>query len=204
MKHRNELSCIGVDQSYQRTGISIAVDNRLVAVSSIDLLKFKTKSEKRTALHDKIVTALHVTTSKTERTVCVLERVRTFSDGALSVPYIKSMGALNAVVVDACYEAGVEVYSIDTRCWKSHIIGTSKPLENKYGILPKKWPTIQWFMREHKNFEKCVLVQASKAKKKGIIIKDGVRYTINDDACDSAAIALSYFTIAKEMFKPEN
>ena len=49
------IACIGIDQSYKRTGISISVDGKIKLISSIDLHKIKTKTEKRHIFLDDIV-----------------------------------------------------------------------------------------------------------------------------------------------------
>ena len=41
-------TCIGIDQSYKNTGVSIAVDGKLASVSSIRLDKLQSKPLKRT------------------------------------------------------------------------------------------------------------------------------------------------------------
>ena len=45
---------VGIDQSYNNTGISIAADGKLVKVRSIQLDSYKTNSEKRRALANTI------------------------------------------------------------------------------------------------------------------------------------------------------
>lgn len=192
-------TCIGIDQSYRNTGISIAQNGKLVEVGSIRLDKYKSKSEKRKMLECSLKDLLYK--SKLEDTVCVIERIRTFSQGFISTDYIKSIGALNAVIIDTMYEYGIEVYSIDTRAWKSGVIGTSKPKANKYGISDKKWPTIQWLYHEHREFWKAVVTPSKKHD--GVIMYKGTPYEVNDDACDSAAIALSWSLCGKEKFKLE-
>lgn len=197
---------IGVDQSYQRTGVSIAKDGELLYVSSINYEGLKTKSEKRD------MTRIDV--QKLCRYCCnefdyaefnlVLERTRQFSDGFISIPYIKAMGALNASVIDVAKNYGFECWSIDTRAWKSGVVGSSKPLDNPYGVNPKKWRTILWFINEHSNMKKQIMVPASKRVKKGVLTtKSGKRFLVNDDACDSAGIALSWFKCSADKFMGE-
>lgn len=195
-------TCIGIDQSYKNTGVSIAVDGKLASVSSIRLDRLQSKPLKRTALRDYLESLLDASGSlDTKDTVCVIERIRTFSQGFISTDYIKSIGALNAVIIDTMYRHGIEVYSIDTRAWKSGVIGTSKPEQNKYGISDKKWPTIKWLYKNHREFWEDVVTPTK--KKKGVMMYKGVKYEINDDACDSAAIALSWSVCTPDKFKLE-
>ena len=121
----------------------------------------------------------------------IIERIRLQSQGFINIDYIKSIGALNAVIVDCAKEFNLPVYSVDTRAWKSAIVGTSKPQNNKLGIDPEKWPTIQFIKRL--GYEDKILLPVSNRKKKGVFEKNGKRYTYNDDAADSACIALYGF-----------
>ena len=194
---------IGVDQSYQRTGVSIAKDGELLYVSSINYDGLKSKSEKRDMTRIEIQKLCRYCCNEFDNAELnlVLERTRQFSDGFISIPYIKAMGALNASVIDVAKNYGFECWSIDTRAWKSGVVGSSKPLDNPYGVNPKKWRTILWFINEHSDMKKHVMVPASKRVKKGVLTtKSGKRFLVNDDACDSAAIALSWFKCSADKF----
>ena len=199
---------IGVDQSYQRTGVSVVIDGQLMMVSSIGYAGLETKTEKRNLTRARIEELCRKLSetfceSDTQR-VLVLERTRQFSDGFLSVPYIKSMGALNASIIDVATSFGFSCWSVDTRAWKSGVVGTSKPLDNPYGINPKKWPTILWLINRHPEFKHDVMVEASKRAKKGVLsTKSGKRFLVNDDACDSAAIAMSWSLCSPDKFMAE-
>ena len=161
---------IGVDQSYTRTGISIAADGKLLKVSSIAFRGHRSKSDKRKALSGMIRRILSLNASKAHSVRLICERIRTFSyagkgrDGKgksfLNINYIKCTGALIATLVDVSAEFGIEVYSVDTRSWKSKIVGTSKG---------GKEPTLKYV--------KSIGFDCGK----------------NDDAADSACIALYGF-----------
>lgn len=186
---------IGIDQSYSNTGISICKNGELINIRSIHLTSLKDNSSKRKHL-GKVLYTLFSKVSKIANTdvtevYIIIERIRLQSQGFINIDYIKSIGALNAVIVDCAKEFNLPVYSVDTRAWKSAIVGTSKPQKNKYGIDPEKWPTIQFVCKM--GYEEKILIPVSKRKKKGVIIKNGVRYTYNDDAADSACIALYGF-----------
>ncbi len=201
--------CVGVDQSYKRTGVSVAVNNRLVKCRSIDLSGFQTKAEKRTAVRGFVSSCLDACLAKYDDVTVVLERTRTFSQRFLSVPYIKSMGALNAVVADEAFFHGLECYSIDTRAWKSGVVGTCKPAtHDRWGMDPKKLPTAEWLSREDpRRFKRAVIELPEKSRRaKGTFIdeKTGKRLEINDDLCDSAAIALSWFRCDPDKFQRED
>lgn len=183
---------IGIDQSYKRTGISIAADGVLLKVSSIDLSGYESRSEARKALRRLLVRILEKNALKSLRTVCIVERVRQFSHGFISMPYITGWGALTAVIVDVCADFGIPVYSVDTRCWKAQVIGTSKPKANRYGVPDEKYPCVEWV--RSKGFEGAILERVEGRRTKGTFIaSDGVRMAYNDDAADSAGIAMFAF-----------
>lgn len=182
---------IGIDQSYNNTGISIVADGKLVKVKSIWLDKYKSNSNKRRALANTLSGLLRSVCQKGKEVICIIERIRLQSKGFLNIDYIKSIGALNSVIVDICNEYNVPVYSVDTRCWKSQVIGTSKPLSNKYGVPEEKWPTVKWLIKQ--GWEESILMPVEGRKTKGTFIRDGQKYMYNNDAADSAGIAMFGF-----------
>jgi hypothetical protein len=191
---------IGIDQSYKNTGISIAVDGQIKTISNYRLDCFNNNSEKREKLSNKLQNVFQKYSEKSRQqdfSLCVIiERIRLLSQGFLNIDYIKSIGALNALIIDVAYQYDIPVYSVDTRAWKSQIIGTSKPKNNKYKIDPNKWPTILWLIQN--GYEDQILRPVSNRKKNGIVkIIDGQNYTYDDDAADSACIALYGFVDEK-------
>ena len=182
---------IGIDQSYQNTGVSIVVDGRLKDVKSIRLDKYKNNSQKRGVLHTKLQHLMSDVTNKSNSVVCIVERARLHGGPTsfVNIDAIKAMGALTATIVDVMDQYGVKVYSVDTRCWKSQVIGTSKPQSNNYGVPEEKWPTIRWCIRQ--GFEQKLLVDVSATRKqKGTFVRAGKKYQYNNDAADSAGIAM--------------
>ena len=95
---------IGIDQSYNNTGISIAADRKLVKVRSLQLDSYKTNSDKRRALANTLDGLLKAVCPKVREVVCIIERIRLRSQGFLNIDYIKSIGALNSIIVDKCHE----------------------------------------------------------------------------------------------------
>lgn len=182
---------IGIDQSYNNTGISIAADGKLVKVRSIQLNSYKTNSDKRRALADTLDGLLRAVCQKAREVVCIIERIRLRSQGFLNIDYIKSIGALNSIIVDICHEHCIPVYSVDTRCWKAQVIGTSKPMSNKFGVPEEKWPTVKWLLKQ--GWEWAILQEVNGRKTKGTFIRDGQKYMYNNDAADSAGIAMFWF-----------
>ena len=192
---------VGIDQSYKNTGISIAADGKLKKVKSIQLDKYKSNSEKRRALANTLDGLLKVVCPKAKEVVCIIERIRLQSKGFLNMDYIKSIGALNSIIVDSCYKHNVPVYSVDTRCWKSQVVGTSKGMPNKYGVPEEKWPTVKWLLKQ--GWEQSILIPVEGKKTKGTFVKYGKKYMYNNDAADSAGIAMFGFIGEKDKLKEE-
>ena len=198
---------IGIDQSYKNTGVSICVDGKLRQVTSIPLESLECNSVKRNVLryklHNLFLKASRSLPGESRKVTVIIERIRLRSEGFLNIDYIKSIGALNALIVDEASKFNIPVFSVDTRAWKSAIVGTSKEKQNKYGIDPKKWPTILYV--KSLGFEESIKREVSSKKKKGVIEKDGERFTYNDDAADSACIALyGFIPESKQLLKEEH
>jgi hypothetical protein len=173
---------IGIDQSYTRTGISLAVDGKLMKVTSIPFRGPQSHTDKRKQISNIVTHILTKNSSRVSECIIICERIRTFSGGFLSTSYIKATGALIATIVDAAYPFGVKVFSVDTRCWKAAIVGSSKSDGNK------KLATIKYVAK--------LGFDLSSVNKKGKIIYD-------DDAADSACIAL-YGFVADQKLKEEH
>lgn len=184
---------IGIDQSYKNTGISIVADGKIKDIKSIRLEKYKSNSERRGVLRTRLEHLINVVADKTDSIVCVCEKARLHGGPTsfINIDAIKAMGALTATIVDVCAKYGIEVYSVDTRCWKSQVVGTSKPQANKYGVPEEKWPTVRWVVS--KGFEDNILIDVSGSKKtKGTFVRDDKKLMYNNDAADSAGIAMFY------------
>lgn len=194
--------CVGIDQSYENTGVSISADGKLLKVTSLYLGNLKSNSEKRSCLKNFLSKVIHKVKPKCENITCVIERIRLRSQGFINIDYIKSIGALNAVIVDVMSDDGIPVYSVDTRCWKAQIVGTSKPMDNKFGVPPEKWPTVQWCIS--KGFKDSILKNVSDSRKeKGTFRIGDKKYMYNNDAADSSAISMFLFDGDKSMLKVE-
>lgn len=189
MKYKQVV--IGIDQSYKNTGISVSADGRLLKVKSKHLEACESNSEKRRVLGETLDSLLKAVCGKAESVVCIIERIRLHSQGFLSIDYIKSIGALNAIVVDTCSKYDVTVFSVDTRCWKSQVVGTSKPKSNKFGVPDEKWPTVEWLIKQ--GFESSILIEVQGRKTKGTFVRNGAKFMYNNDAADSAAISMFWF-----------
>lgn len=199
---------VGIDQSYQRTGISIAADNKLLVVRSIDFNGCKTKTEKRKHLKEILNKILSSNFNKANEIVILVERIRTFSQGrnqnqgfGLKPDYLKSTGALIATIVDTAFEYNVPVYSVDTRSWKSKILGNSKTDAVKYKSFEKPEKAAAILFVQNKGFDVAMRNKDGSLKihKKG---KNEGKVYYDDDAADSACIAL-YAFVNKQNLKLE-
>lgn len=192
---------IGIDQSYNRTGISISADGKLLKVKSIDFAKYKNNTQKRNKLRHTLEKVSESVSLKGIEVICVIERIRLRSQGFLNINYIKSIGALNSIIIDVMTGMNIPVYSVDTRCWKSQVVGTSKPKKNKFGVPDEKWPTVKWCIE--KGFEFAILKEVTGRREKGTFIKNGIKYEYDNDASDSAAISQFYFVGDRNKLKKE-
>ena len=196
---------IGIDQSYTRTGITILKDKEVVEMFSLDYECCKNNSEKRTALEN----TLHemVLEHNIVNPLVITERIRLRSQGFLSEAYIKATGALIATIIDFFeYYNEITVYSVDTRSWKSQIVGSSKPLDNPYGINKEKYRTILYL--RSKGLLKHIVEPYTGRGKQGVInIKINGKKTpckINDDLADSYCIAMyGFLPESKQKLKEE-
>lgn len=185
---------IGIDQSYTRTGIAMAYKGKLKKIEYIDFRGLKKKTEKRRAVAEKLEKYIKVGLkyATPEEIVIVCEKIRTFSSQSsgveafameapiLSPNYIKATGALIASIVDVAFDYGIQVYSVDTRSWKSVVLGTSKPLcEPLEGVSnPQKIRAIKYIMEL--GFKKELEIIGPRNSLRGYC----------DDAADAACIAL--------------
>ena len=196
---------IGIDQSYTRTGITVLKDKEIVEMFSLNYECRKNNSEKRTALTNTLNEIM--IDNNIHDALVITERIRLTSQGFLSESYIKATGALIATIIDFFYYYNeIPVYSVDTRSWKSQIVGNSKPLDNPYGINPEKYRTIL-YMRD-KGLLKYIVEEYKGRGKKGVLnVKingQKVPCKVNDDLADSYCIAMyGFLPESKQKLKEE-
>lgn len=184
---------IGIDQSYTRTGITVLEDKKILGMHSVNFDGCKTNTEKREHLKHFIESLFD--NYNIDNVMVITERIRLRSQGFLSEFYIKSTGALIATIIDIFATYDIPVYSVDTRSWKSQIVGNSKPLENSYGINKEKYRTILYL--RSKGLLKHIVEPYTGRGKQGVVnIKINGKRTpckINDDLADSYCIAMYGF-----------
>lgn len=121
---------IGIDQSYTKTGVALVINGKVQEKKLINFKGCKNNTEKRKVIHrfiSKVLKSLPEVKSEPQDITIVCERIRTFSGKyGLKPAYLKSTGALIATIVDTAYDYGIKVYSVDTRAWKSQVVGNSK------------------------------------------------------------------------------
>ena len=64
-------------------------------------------------------------------------------------------------------------------------------MSNKYGVPEEKWPTIKWLIKQ--GWEDSILIPIEGRKTKGTFVRNGQKYMYNNDAADSAGIAMFWF-----------
>lgn len=202
MEKKYKLSCVGIDQSYKRTGISVSCDGTLKLVRSFDLHKMS-KHDARSKVARQADSAVMSALSKSEHVVVLLERIRLFSQQFISMPYILSMGMMNGAVYDniayhfedEMKSGKLEVMTVETRAWKKAVVGTTKGAANDYGVPENKWPSVMWLSDRYPQFEDSFMHKSkSKKKTKSSFEIDGSFYEYDDDAVDSACISLFPFS----------
>lgn len=189
---------IGIDQSYKRTGITVLKNKRIVRMMSVNYEGCKNNTDKREMLKsilEDIVHELVYITNNPHNITVITERIRLRSEGFISEDYIKATGALVATIIDLFHTYDIPVYSVDTKSWKNNVVGSSKPLDNPYGIDPKKYRTIV-YMRD-RGLLKYIVEEYKGRGKKGVLnVKirgQKVPCKINDDLADSYCIAMYGF-----------
>lgn len=198
---------IGIDQSYTRTGITILNDKKIICMKSLNFEDCKTNTDKRRYLTLYLREQINRLKRKNfDDIVIYTERIRLVSQKFISENYIKSTGALIATIIDVAQDYDIPVYSVDTRSWKSQIVGNSKPLQNPYGINPEKYRTILYI--KDKGLLKHIAEPYNGRGTKGVIqVKingEKVPCKINDDVADSYCIAMyGFLPESKQKLKEE-
>lgn len=183
-----EVPCIiGIDQSYTRTGIAVATKGKVRKAFSIDFKGTNTKTQKRLLLQSTLRKVIEMCLKKYDSSeiVVIAERIRTFTESdSLRVDVIKAHSALMAYIVDTAAEYGIKVFTVDTRAWKSRVLGTSKPVfEPLEGVEnPQKFGSVRKAIKL--GFGEQMKVKSCKTRS----------FKYNDDMADAICISLYGFT----------
>jgi hypothetical protein len=181
---------IGIDQSYTRCGISWGINGKLLKVKSIDFEGLESRSEKRREIRRVLSLLLPKCKSRATETIIICERISTFRKSFGSKKnmqgsnpgYLKMTGALVATIVDIAAEYDVPVYSVDTRAWKSQVVGSSKARKKK-GKRDAKSETVEFV--QNLGFDLFI--------REKLVGKNKGEKLYNDDAADSACMCLYGF-----------
>lgn len=200
---------LGIDESYANTGMSITYGNPFYGYKTIDCISIngssmKDKNEYRTILLNEICKFLDKHKNELNGTIgcmTVVERIRQFSRGFISIDYIKSMGALIAYIIEASSQFVMPTFSVDTRCWKSTVVGNSKPMINSYHVAPEKYPTLDYVVKHGMKGFVFNEVSETEGKKllshknpKNIFKSASGKYVrVDDDKADSICISRFIF-----------
>ncbi len=186
---------IGIDQSLKNSGVTVNIENgKQLHVYNIYTEHLKTNFEKRKCIRQTLTKILSTVLKHypSSDVTCIIERIRLQSKGFLNIDYIKSIGALNTIIVDVMSEQDIPVFSVDTRAWKSAVVGTSKPRENAFGLPSEKYPTILWNVK-HGRKDMIINYDVGKKKKGVLTDKNGIKYMYDDDRSDSIGISFYGF-----------
>lgn len=215
-----KMLVVGVDESYKNTGVSMTCGNpfsgyETTFCDSLGGNTCKNKNDYRVSVLEYLTRLLqkHNEEMRNE-SICplvVVERVRQFSKGFISMDYIKSMGALIAYIVEAASQHGLQTYSVDTRCWKSTVVGSSQKLANSYNVAPEKFQTVEYVVKHGMKgfiFEEVSEkdgVKELRKKNPHNIFKSatGKHIRVDDDRADSICISRFPF-VAMEQGKNLN
>lgn len=110
------MKILGIDPSYKRTGFAIIENEKLLRYCSLDLKEIKTKKIKREIIKGFI----RKIEDEYQPDRIVIERTRLFSHGFVSMKTVIALGSLITTVIDA---TDLNVYSVDSRSFKSRVIG---------------------------------------------------------------------------------
>ena len=117
------MRILSVDQSLARPGLAIVEQNSETKILEAFSLKHERKATPSQRRID-LVAAVQELAEKYRPDFVIVERVRTFSKGYLSTRSIITLGSLVAGIIDGLSEDGLSVFSVDTRAWKSHVLGS--------------------------------------------------------------------------------
>lgn len=201
---------VGIDQSYKNSALTLFYKGQLLTTMEITDLKYKPqnyrptpldKLEIRMGIEDAIEEIVDVIDEHRDAydlyekplSKCIIfERVRLISGGSINEQYIRDMQMMVAHIIRAAYTFDFDVYSVDTRSWKSKVVGTSKPLENNVYVDPKKYPTIKYCIDN--GYEDTVKDYLPfRTKKKKFLVDNKGKFIYNDNIADAICIGLYGF-----------
>lgn len=199
MEVGNYEAIIGIDESYANTGIALNVRGKAVVTKSLlSESKNGMRLEVQSTIRELNWMAKEMYAIPQGKIAIVFERVRLFSNSFISTQYMVSMSYLNGAIIMEGARLNIPCFSVDTKCWKSHVVGSSKGKVNKYGVEEKKFLTLDWCMRNgYKDFV-VEYEENEKKQKKCYKTKDGRFARFNDNVADAIAISMFYFKVSEK------
>lgn len=186
---------VGIDQSYTETGITVMQDSEVKLFHGVRNPDKLPRHVYRDILKQDMHKICQMVRRKNDDTMFICERVRLKSGGFISLDSISTMIELTALIKDVTASYGYELYTVDTRSWKSAIVGTTAGAENDMGIHPKKYRTIMYvqalFLNKPKLYNK-LMREVHWTTRNGVALTDlenKKKYVWDDNICDSYCIA---------------
>lgn len=193
---------IGIDQSYTCTGLAVSVSGRLKLARHIDFDSGVPKVDRRRAIVNRVERLIKKCIERygAENVCIIMERVRQymsadngdsigFRSPVLSMFTILSLYSIIVSVSDVASLYGVPVFSVDTRSWKSAVLGSSKSSGKKLKGVDKqnKVDAVRFVIGL--GFEDCLRIELR-----------GGKFKYCDDAADAACISLYGFAKRPKLF----
>lgn len=192
--------CFGFDQSYAGTGIAIAgrtYDKQIDIIHFEHIGKQDTRLNFRKLLVKRTQLLLRDHRHKGYRCYALCETVRAHKDNVLNINNHLAWGALQGCLADYLYQSHDMILRVvDTRMWKSRVIGTSKPANKApKGVDPRKWPTIRHMMHVYDIDKQQIAVKLGPRSRNYTWLAPGedgeeTKYTFNSDITDACGIAI--------------
>lgn len=111
---------LGIDFSTARVGLAVMdAKGKIFNCDTFDLSKTKSHKERRKILVKRANEFIHDYACN----VVIIEKVRLFHHGFISLATIERLVQMSGAIIDGC---PVPVYSIDTRSWKKAVLGSAK------------------------------------------------------------------------------
>jgi len=135
---------LGIDYSYEEIGFCITQDNKILHVSCLNFKKIEKKKKVKITKHLKrlmITKYIQKLYNDYTFTCVIVEQIRVFSRGFLSLPAIIAFAQLILTIYNATYP--VPVYSVDTRVWKKRMNGSAKAQKEDTVKWAKQFMTIE-------------------------------------------------------------
>lgn len=110
--------------------MAVCVKGKVRKTYSLDFKGFNSKPQRRSEIRRVLSKILDncLKKYKPEEIIILVERTRTYTQGNIfNDKVISAFYTIIGSIVDVGFERGIKTFSVDTRSWKSKVLGTSKP-----------------------------------------------------------------------------